>query len=422
VKTIPLGKIANVATGGTPIRDTPEYWGGSIPWVGTGQIDFNTILSPTDHLTQQGLDASAAKLLPKGTLLMAMYGQGATRGKVGILGIDAATNQACAAITPKDGLIESEFLFHVLEASYTRIRRLSNIGGQDNLNTTLIREIPVPVLTKPERETVVAAAREWTEGIQKTSDLLDALERRKQGLMQQLLTGRRRWKGFKGKWKSVRLGTVLARVTRKNSTGCVIPLTVSAQRGLVEQGSYFAKQMAAVDNEHYLLLKQGEFAYNRSAAIGYPFGAIKRLDSFDEGIVSTLCLCFGIADEQKTDSDFLVGLIEAGLLNRELRAIAHEGARSHGLLNVTATDFFNIRVGLPGIEEQRAMAEVFQAMDAEVVLQRQQLEKLKTQKRALMQKLLSGEWHLPESPALGKSSSKKGLQPTATVRKQLSKK
>ena len=107
MKTIPLGKIANVATGGTPVRDTPEYWGGSIPWVGTGEIDFNIIQSHTDHLTQKGLDASAAKLLPKGTLLMAMYGQGATRGKVGILGFDAATNQACAAITPKNGTVES---------------------------------------------------------------------------------------------------------------------------------------------------------------------------------------------------------------------------------------------------------------------------------------------------------------------------
>lgn len=422
VKTIPLGKIANVATGGTPVRDTPEYWGGTIPWVGTGEIDFNIIQSHTDCLTQKGLDASAAKLLPKGTLLMAMYGQGATRGKVGILGFDAATNQACAAITPKERLVESEFLFHVLEASYTRIRRLSNVGGQDNLNTTLIREIPIPVLSKAERETVVAAAREWTDGIQKTEALLTALERRKQGLMQQLLTGRRRLKGFKGKWKPVRLDAVLERVTRKNTTGCMTPLTVSAQRGLVEQSSYFAKQIAATDNDHYLLLKRGEFAYNRSASAGYPLGAIKRLDSFDEGIVSTLCLCFRIADDEKTDSDFLVGLIEAGLLNRALRAIAHEGARSHGLLNVTATDFFNMRVDLPSIDEQRAMAEVLRDMDEEIGLRRSQLDELKAQKRALMQKLLSGESRLPEVPTQRKPIRKKGLQPPNTVRKQLSKK
>lgn len=105
----------------------------------------------------------------------------------------------------------------------------------------------------------------------------------------------------------------------------------------------------------------------------------------------------------------MVGLIEVGLLNRELRAIAHEGARSHGLLNVTATDFFNIRVSLPNIDEQRAMAEVLGDMDTELALRRSQLDELKTQKRALMQKLLSGEWRMPDTPAQGKSIGKKGL-------------
>jgi type I restriction enzyme S subunit len=277
----------------------------------------------------------------------------------------------------------------------------------------------------PDLETqrnISSKANIWDDAIATANALHLELERRKQGLMQQLLTGRRRLKGFKGKWKPISLGTILERVTRKNTTGCLVPLTVSAQRGLVEQSSYFAKQIAAADNDHYLLLKRGEFAYNRSASAGYPLGAIKRLDSFDEGIVSTLCLCFRIADDEKTDSDFLVGLIEAGVLNRALRAIAHEGARSHGLLNVTAADFFNIRVNLPNIDEQCAMAEVLRDMDAELALRKSQLDELKTQKRALMQKLLSGEWRLPESPAQSKPLRKKGLQPSNSMRKQLSKK
>lgn len=285
-----------------------------------------------------------------------------------------------------------------------------------------IYSLQLPLPDKRTQLWVAEVLDEWYGAIDKASSLLLVLERRKQGLMQQLLTGRRRLKGFKGKWKPVRLDAVLERVTRKNTTGCMTPLTVSAQRGLVEQSSYFAKQIAATDNDHYLLLKRGEFAYNRSASAGYPLGAIKRLDSFDEGIVSTLCLCFRIADDEKTDSDFLVGLIEAGLLNRALRAIAHEGARSHGLLNVTATDFFNMRVDLPSIDEQRAMAEVLRDMDEEIGLRRSQLDELKAQKRALMQKLLSGESRLPEVPTQRKPIRKKGLQPPNTVRKQLSKK
>ena len=397
MKTTPLSNLATVMTGGTPDRGTPAYWGGSIPWVGTGEIDFNVIESPTEYLTERGLKESAARLLPKGTLLMAMYGQGTTRGKVGILAIEAATNQACAAIIPKEGLTESEFLFYVLEASYARIRRLSNTGSQENLNSTLIREIPVPVLPKAARDEIVSTAKEWNAAIEKTSALLTALAQRKQGLMQQLLTGRRRLKGFKGKWNEVTLDNVLERITRKNSDSCNNALTVSAQRGLVAQGSYFAKQIAAEANEHYVLLKRGEFAYNRSAANGYPFGAIKRLDSHEEGIVSTLCLCFGIRHEDVLDSDFLVWLIEAGRLNRAICKIAHEGARSHGLLNVTAKDFFDIKTTVPGFPEQRAIAAIMNDTQTEIDALRGQVKALKVQKRALMQKLLSGNWHMPKT-------------------------
>ena len=233
VKTIPLGKIAQVSTGGTPDRGTPAYWGGGIPWVGTGEIDFNVIQNATDYLTEEGLAASAAKLLPTGTLLMAMYGQGVTRGKVGMLGIEAATNQACATIQPIDGSVETLFLFHALEASYTRIRQLSNTGGQDNLNTTLIKEIPIPLLSKAARAELVKIATAWNTSLSLQSALLESLNKRKQGLMQHLLTGRTRLKGFKGSWKPQRLGSFLTRVTRKNVDSCTRALTVSAQRGLV---------------------------------------------------------------------------------------------------------------------------------------------------------------------------------------------
>ncbi|MDW5441324.1 restriction endonuclease subunit S [Polaromonas sp. SM01] len=419
----PLGSVARITSGGTPSRARPEFWGGEIPWVKTTQVQNGEVNAADidEFITPEGLRQLGSKLIPKDAILLAMVGQGKTRGQVALLNFDAAINQNCAALIPTAAM-DARFLFQQLLYRYKQLRLLSNSSGQNNLNATLLRSFKVYAPPISFQILVSQVLSDWDAAIETTSSVVAMLERRKQGLMQQLLTGRRRLKGFKGKWKPIRLGSVLQRITRKNTTACLVPLTVSAQRGLVEQSSYFAKQIAATDNEHYLLLQRGEFAYNRSAAIGYPFGAIKRLDAFDEGIVSTLCLCFGIADEEKTDSDFLVGLLDAGLLNRELRAIAHEGARSHGLLNVTATDFFNTRVSLPGIDEQRAMAEVLRDMNTELTLRRRQLDELKAQKRALMQKLLSGEWCLPEPSAQRKSSSKKGLQSANTLRKQLSKK
>jgi type I restriction enzyme S subunit len=423
VKTIPLKKIATFMGGGTPSRAKPDYFDGGIPWVKTTDLNNGLVLESEETLSELGLKKSSCSLIPADTVLVAMYGGFRQIGRTGLLTQTSAINQALTAVLPDKARLNPMFLLEWLNFHVGYWKRLAGSSRKDpNITKMDVADFPVPVYPLAYQEAVIALLKQWDESIQVATSLQRALESRKQGLMQQLLTGRRRLKGFKGKWKPIRLGAVLERVTRKNTSACLIPLTVSAQRGLVEQSSYFAKQIAATDNDHYLLLKRGEFAYNRSASLGYPFGAIKRLDAFDEGIVSTLCLCFSVADEEKTDTDFLVGLIEAGLLNRELRAIAHEGARSHGLLNVTATDFFNIRVSLPNIGEQRAMAEVLRDMDTELALRRSQLEQLKTQKRALMQKLLSGEWRLPESSAQSKPISKKGLQPPNNVRKQLSKK
>jgi type I restriction enzyme, S subunit len=293
----------------------------------------------------------------------------------------------------------TDYLFHWFNSAPVR-KSIFVAASGTKVRHSSPSQIHALEITLPDFQAQLRIAQtldEWDRAIEKSNALLTALEQRKQGLMQQLLTGPRRLKGFKGKWKEVALDKVLERVTRKNANGCNTALTVSAQRGLVAQGSYFAKQIAAEVNEHYILLKRGEFAYNRSAANGYPFGAIKRLEAHDEGIVSTLCLCFGVRDTEVLDSDFLVWLIEAGQLNRAICRIAHEGARSHGLLNVTASDFFGIKASIPSFAEQRAIATILNDVKVEIEALQSQIEALKTQKCALMQKLLSGKWRMPKA-------------------------
>lgn len=135
-----LGAVATVGAGGTPSRSNPDYWqGGTIPWVKTGEVDYGVIEDTEEKITPLGLKNSAAKLLPKGTLLLAMYGQGITRGKAAILGIDAATNQACAAVRPTTDEVRTDFLYCVLTRGYERLRGLAHGGQQQNLNADLIR-------------------------------------------------------------------------------------------------------------------------------------------------------------------------------------------------------------------------------------------------------------------------------------------
>ena len=122
------GDIGFVSSGGTPSRTNPLYWNGSIPWITTTQVNFNVIDNAEQFITQDGLNNSAAKLFPPGTLLMAMYGQGKTRGKVAILNTQASTNQACAAIS-LNKTVACNYVFYFLVSQYEAIRNLSNTGG-----------------------------------------------------------------------------------------------------------------------------------------------------------------------------------------------------------------------------------------------------------------------------------------------------
>ena len=121
-------EIATVSSGGTPSRSNLAYWEGNIPWATTAQINFNEISTFEQFITEDGLRNSAAKMFPAGTLLVAMYGQGKTRGKIGILGVEATTNQACAAIV-LDKNISQDYVFQYLGSQYQSIRKLSNTGN-----------------------------------------------------------------------------------------------------------------------------------------------------------------------------------------------------------------------------------------------------------------------------------------------------
>lgn len=148
-----LGELCNVSSGGTPSREVSKYWNdGTIPWVKTGEINYTLIKETSEKITELGLKNSSAKMFPAGTLLMAMYGQGITRGRVALLGIDATLNQACAAIIPfSEKEISSKYLYRYFEYQYEYIREFGHGANQKNLSGTIIKSIPV-VFPKDEKE------------------------------------------------------------------------------------------------------------------------------------------------------------------------------------------------------------------------------------------------------------------------------
>ncbi|MER5868477.1 restriction endonuclease subunit S [Streptomyces sp. NPDC002044] len=139
-----IGDSHTVQTGGTPSRRDPRYWeGGTIPWVKTAEVSYSTITETSEHVTAAALEETNVKLFPAGTLLLAMYGQGVTRGKVGRLGTEAACNQACAAIRCPGGSVATDYLYYFLEWQYENIRARAHGGQQQNLSLDIVRRIPI---------------------------------------------------------------------------------------------------------------------------------------------------------------------------------------------------------------------------------------------------------------------------------------
>jgi len=181
-----LGKVSKITSGGTPSRSNKDFWKGNIPWVTTSLIDFNTIFNTNEYISEVGLKGSSAKLFPKNTILMAMYGQGKTRGKVAILGIEATTNQACAAILLNKEL-DINFVFQNLASRYDEIRELSNRGGQENLSAGLIEAIYFSYpIDKSEQQKIANCLSSLDELITAQTQKIDTIKTHKKGLMQQL--------------------------------------------------------------------------------------------------------------------------------------------------------------------------------------------------------------------------------------------
>lgn len=262
-------------------------------------------------------------------------------------------------------------------------------AGRYKLTKEALIKLPLQCPPIEEQRKIISILNTQDRVIELKEKHLAEKRRQKKYLMQQLLTGKKRLPGFSEEWKATRLRNIVNRHTKRNAIGNTNVLTISAQYGLINQAEFFNKAIASDDKSNYFLMEKGDFAYNKSYSNGYPFGAIKRLTSYDVGIVSPLYICFRIKDGS-VSGEYLDQYFEAGLMNHEIQAFAQEGARNHGLLNIAVDDFFNSKILLPLLKEQAAIAKVLSAADREIELLRQEIEQEKQKKKALMQLLLTG--------------------------------
>jgi len=305
---------------------------------------------------------------------------------------DGVTSSEVWVLKSEKKICDTNFLFRLIQTHrFIQVANVSSGSKMPRADWDLVSSFPFALPSLPEQRAIANILSTWDTAIQTTQALISQKEAEKKWFMQNLLTGKKRLKGFSGEWKEYHLSDIFNRVNRKNTEENTNVVTISAQRGFVKQTDFFNKTVASDTLNNYYLVEKGEFCYNKSYSNGYPWGATKRLLDFDKAVVTTLYICFAIRDIKRNSGDFFEHYFEANLLDRGLTRIAHEGGRAHGLLNVTPSDFFNLQITIPSLEEQSAIAQVLQTAGKEIELLKTKLEQQKLQKKGLMQVLLKGK-------------------------------
>ena len=324
-----------------------------------------------------------------GSIIFPKRGASILNNKVRIAAKDIQMDSNMMAITPHTAIVDTEFLY--IRILHERLYRIADTSSIPQINNKHIIPYKIAVPPLAEQRKIADVLGVWDEAIEKQARLIEKLALRKRALMQRLLSAKLRLPGFSEPWQKVKLGDICERVTRKNIEDNQNVMTISAQRGFVAQTDFFNKSVASETLESYYLVFRDEFCYNKSYSNGYPMGAIKRLSEAEKAVVTSLYICFNVKPGTDANIDYLSYYFDKGGLNRGLTKIANEGGRAHGLLNVTPKDFFALSFEIPSLKEQTAIAEVLTAADREIELAKEKLERLRRQKRGLMQQLLTGK-------------------------------
>lgn len=326
---------------------------------------------------------------PKGSIVFPRVGAALFNNNKKILAQDGMVDDNVRVLTVTDtSKCWHEFLYYYLQG--IPLAKWCNSGLVPVINTKTVLSQMVFLPPLPEQQKIATILSTQDKVIELKEKLLVQKQQQKKYLMQQLLTGKKRLPGFGGEWKTIHLNEISCRIETKNTVGNNNVLTISAQYGLINQTEFFDKVIASDNKSNYYLLSKDEFAYNRSYSKGYPYGTIKRLKRYVQGVVLPLYICFAV-NKKLASLDFLEQYFEASIINREIQSIVQEGARNHGMLNVAVDDFFRIKITMPEIEEQKEIAKILSTADHEIDLLQKSIEAEKQKKKALMQLLLTGK-------------------------------
>lgn len=340
-------------------------------------------------------DYSNEYIVNKNDLLVGMDGE---FNIVKWAGPKSLLNQRIAKLSSKDtNVMDDTFIYYKMQGILKEIEHITPSTTVKHLSKRDIEGVKVCIPQIEEQRKIATILSSIDNVIEKTEKIIEQTKIIKSGLMQELFTkgiGHTEFKDtpvgrIPNAWKVLSFNEVFDRITTKNTVDNQNVLTISGERGLISQLDYFNKSVSSKNLKNYIYLKKNDFAYNKSYSNGYPLGAIKRLERYDVGVVSTLYICFRLKEQYI--NGFYKYYFDSGYWNRQVYSIAPEGGRSHGLLNVGVKDFFEILIPVPPLEEQRKIKTILNSIDRKTIIEKRRLEKLNSIKHGLMQQLLSGK-------------------------------
>ena len=270
---------------------------------------------------------------------------------------------------------------------------MSARSGQPGINSLEYASFPIFTTTLKEENKISSLLSLIDERITTQNKIIEDLKKLKSAICEKLFSSPKdkqpqiRLYGFFGDWHFVRLSDICHRICRKN-TGeqCKQVLTIAAQYGLVSQEEFFNKNVASENLSGYYLLQKGDFAYNKSYSGDYVWGTVKRLDNYEQGVLSPLYICFR-PDPARVDSDFLIYYFESKKWHKTVANIAGEGARNHGLLNISVVDYFNTIHCIPSMDDQKQIAQIIGTLLSKIAREQRMLNCYAAQRQYLLRQM-----------------------------------
>ncbi len=393
-----LDDFTDCTAGGTPSTLNKEYWGGTIRWMSSGELNNKIVQDVERRITERGLRESSAKIVPPKCVLIGLAGQGKTRGTVAINLVEICTNQSIAAIYPNESFVP-EYLYYNLDSRYHELRGMSTgDGGRGGLNLRIIRSISIPFPKISEQHAIA----ETLSDVDRLLVALDTLIKKKRDIklavMQQLLTGKTRLPGFSGKWNTISMGdigSIYGGLSAKNKvdfeSGNARYVTfLSVINNIIISINHVENVHVASDETQNLVLK-GDLLFNGTSetpdelAMGAVMG-----EHIDNLYLNSFCFGFRFHNEKKYVPLFFAYFFR-GYPGRACMNALSQGATRY---NLSKHQFASLLLTIPEFAEQQAIATVLCDMDEEIASLERRSDKIRSIKRGVMQALLTGRIRL----------------------------